>query len=142
MPSLSLLETTLLSCVRNIAPLHHQHHFHVMIRVGFARSRGFFARTRLLARPTLRDETSRETTIISHGLARKVTARPPKTTFKTYFRHNNSLIICLMQYSVLKIDLEFLARPGCETRPRSRGLVSRLVSQGLAARPNSSWVEM
>jgi hypothetical protein len=50
----------------------------------------------------------------SHGLARIVTARLPKTSFKTYFRHNNALIICLRQYSVLKIGLEFLARPGLQ----------------------------
>jgi hypothetical protein len=85
----------------------------------------------------LRDETSRETRV-SHGLARIVSARPPKTSFKTYFRHNNALIICLRQYSVLKIGLEFLARPGL----RDETTVSRsrlgLVSQGLAARPNST----
>jgi len=90
---------------------------------------------------TLRDETSHETRV-SHGLARIVTARPPKTSFKTYFRHNNALIICLRQYSVLKIGLEFLARPGLRDETRSRGLVSRLVSQGLAARPNSSWIHL
>jgi len=72
-------------------------------------------------------ETSRETRV-SHGLARIVTARPPKTSFKTYFRHNNALIICLRQYSVLKIGLEFLARPGLrdETKVSRSRLASRL----------------
>jgi len=72
-------------------------------------------------------ETSRETRV-SHGLARIVTARPPKTSFKTYFRHNNALIICLRQYSVLKIGLEFLARPGLrdETMVSRSRLASRL----------------
>ena len=34
--------------------------------------------------------------------------------------------------------MNFSRDRACETRPWSRGLVSRLVSQGLAARPNST----
>jgi len=97
------------------------------LELGLARSRGLFCE----------NETSRETNLarrdfsqtrVSHGLARIVTPRPPKTSFKTYFRHNNALIICLRQYSVLKIGHEFLARPGLrdETTVSRSLLASRL----------------
>ena len=64
------------------------------LELGLARSLWFFCE----------NETSRETNLarrdfsrdrVSHGLARIVSARPPKTSFKTYFRHNNALIIVL-----------------------------------------------
>jgi hypothetical protein len=55
---------------------------------------GFFARTRLLARPTLRDETSRETKV-SHGRTRIVSAIPH---LRQIFRHQTALLYCLRQY--------------------------------------------
>ena len=85
---------------------------------------GVFARTRLLARPTLRDVTSHETKI-SHGLARKVSAIPH---LRQLLRHYTAIFYCLRQYSVLKIGLEFLARPGLrdETKVSRSRLASRL----------------
>ena len=69
-------------------------------------------------------ETSRETRV-SHGLASKVSAIPH---LRQIFRHVTALFYCLRQYSVLKIGLEFLARPGLrdETKVSRSRLASRL----------------
>ena len=81
----------------------------------------------------MQDETSRETRV-SHGLVGKVCGG--RWNSESFGREARSVPYILCTYRASLVSNVSRDR-ACETRPRSRGLVSRLVSQGLAARRNS-----
>ena len=81
----------------------------------------------------MRDETSRETRV-SHGLVGKVCGGRRNSESFGREAHSVPYILCTYRASLVSNVSRDRA---CETRPRSRGLVSRLVLQGLAARRNS-----